>query len=323
MTDNFGRTIDYLRVSVTDRCNLRCVYCMPEDGVDFIHHGEILRFEEILRLCRILAGQGIGKVKVTGGEPLVRRGVTKFIGELKQIPGIEQVTLTCNGTLLPEHLDDLISAGLDGVNVSLDAVNPAVFSRITRGGEPHGALLAVGRAAKLGLPVKVNCVPVREFNGGEILSVAALARDKDIAVRFIELMPLGDAGMYHVIPADEIKRMLMREYGELIPFSGRLGNGPAVYYKLSGFRGKIGFISAVSCDFCKSCNRLRLTSHGLLKPCLAHEGGLQVKTMLRGGESDEEIAKKIVGFVTGKPRGHEFSSDKEDNRHEGMFRTGG
>jgi len=323
MTDNFGRAIDYLRVSVTDRCNLRCVYCMPSDGVDFIPHGEILRFEEILRLCRILAGQGIRKVKVTGGEPLVLRGVAGLVGGLKKTPGIEQVTLTCNGTLLLKHLDDLISAGLDGVNISLDAVSQGVFSSITRGGDVEGAILAIGRAVKLGLPVKVNCVPVREYNGGELSGTAALARDWDIAVRFIELMPLGDAGMYHVIPADEVKGILEREYGKMMPFPDQLGNGPAVYYRLAGFRGKIGFISAVSCGFCRSCNRLRLTSNGLLKPCLAHEDGLDVKAMLRGGESDDEIAGKIVESVAEKPQGHGFSDNAKDNGHEGMFRTGG
>ena len=323
MTDGFGRTIDYLRVSVTDRCNLRCVYCMPQSGVDFIPHGQILRFEEILRLCRILAGQGIRTVKVTGGEPLVRRDVAGFIGELKKIPGIEQVTLTCNGTLLPDSLDELASAGLDGVNISLDAVNPDVFRRITRGGGPDSVLLAIDRAVELGLPAKVNCVPVRGLNGGEIPGIASLARDKNIAVRFIELMPLGDAGMYHIIPGGEIREMLEREYGELTPFSGRMGNGPAVYYTVKGFAGKLGFISAVSCGFCESCNRLRLTSHGVLKPCLAYGGGLDLRAMVRGGKSDGEIAREIVKAVTEKPRGHGFSNTKEDKGREGMFRTGG
>ena len=335
LIDSFGRTLDYLRVSVTDRCNLRCVYCMPEEGVEWKAHGAMLSFEEILRLCRIMADLGIRKIKVTGGEPLVRRGVASFIKDLKSLPGIQKVTLTTNGFLLGNYLDEaeaLSSALPDSVNISLDALDPERFRRITRfdGAVPNDLLQHIDRLISNNIPVKINCVPVRGFNEEEIRPLAALARDKKIIVRFIELMPLGSAADLKPVPGAETADIIQKAYGVLIPFNGIEGYGPAVYYSLPGFTGKIGFINPVTHGFCESCNRLRLTSEGLLKPCLSYDNGLELRKLLRSGASDVELVNEITGAAFKKPRVHTLSSvygaSQEECRRQhsgGMFGIGG
>ena len=325
LIDSFGRTLDYLRVSVTDRCNLRCVYCMPPGGVPWKPHETMLSFEEILRLCRIMAELGIRYVKVTGGEPLVRRGVAAFLKNLKALPGIERLTLTTNGFLLDTYLDEAEAPSLspdarpgfplDGVNISLDALDSERFGRISRheGSGPAEILALIDRLLEKKVQVKLNCVPVRSFNEEEILPLAALAKDKNIAVRFIELMPLGSAAALEPVPGPEVASLLEKAYGALTPFnsiqgSRTEGSGPAVYYSLPGFAGKIGFINALSHGFCESCNRLRLTSEGLLKPCLSDELSLDMRKFLRNGASDMELEKAITGIVAKKPRFHTFSA---------------
>ena len=323
MNDAHGRTIEYLRVSITDRCNLRCVYCMPACGSKSIPAGQVLSDDEILRLCGILAELGIRRVKVTGGEPLARKNAVELIRALKTTPGIEQVTLTSNGVLLGEHLDELSRVGLDAVNISLDAIDPEAFYNITRCrcGELEKILAAIGRATSLGIPVKVNCVPIRTLNDLQLVKVAALAQDKNIAVRFIELMPMGCSGGFEPIPNEEVIKRLQAAYGPLKPFSGKLGNGPAVYYTAEGFKGKLGFISALSHEFCHNCNRLRLTSDGALKPCLNSDARLDLKTMLRSGVPDAEIAQAVRVFVDKKPLRHEF--EKASGELLAMHNVGG
>jgi cyclic pyranopterin phosphate synthase len=227
LIDPFGRIIDYLRVSITDRCNLRCVYCMPPEGVEWKPHKTILNFEEILRLCRIMAGLGIRKIKVTGGEPLVRQGVAVFLKNLKALPGIEKVTLTTNGLLLGAYLDETETMGYstgapavpDGINISLDALNPEQYRQISRyqGTGPAVILSLIDRLLEKGITVKLNCVPVRSFNEDEILPISALAKDKNIAVRFIELMPLGSAGTLKPVPGEDIAALLEKTYGTHTP----------------------------------------------------------------------------------------------------------
>ncbi|WP_010259667.1 GTP 3',8-cyclase MoaA [Treponema primitia] len=338
MIDRYGRIIDYLRISVTDRCNLRCVYCMPAEGVEWKPHGDMLSFEEILRLCGIMAGMGIRKVKVTGGEPLVRKGVAGFIAKLKTIPGIEQVTITTNGILLEEFFDEAAADGagrpVDGVNISLDTLDPERFSRLTRTasdafvrGQGLPAILrALDRAQTLGIPVKLNCVPLRGFNETDLAGIAALARNVNRAVRFIELMPLGSAGSLEPIPGAEVAAMLEQAYGKLIPYTGRLGNGPAEYYSLPDFAGKIGFINAVSEGFCETCNRLRLSSGGILKPCLSSDTGKDLRALLRGGAPDADLAAAVAELVAQKPPSHNFSAvyERERTNHvSGMYHIGG
>ena len=334
LKDSFGRTLDYLRVSITDRCNLRCVYCMPREGVQWKPHETMLTFEEILRICRIMAGLGIRKIKVTGGEPLVRRGTAFFIKELRAIPGIEKVTLTTNGFFLGAYLDEAESLAVlpSGVNISLDALDPERFKQITcvPGANPAEILPQIDRLLEKQIPVKINCVPVRGFNEEEIIPLAALAKDKNIAVRFIELMPLGSAADLKPIPGSETAALLEKAYGSLTPFSGIQGNGPAVYYSLPGFTGKIGFINPVSHGFCETCNRLRLTSEGFLKPCLSASLDLDLRTLLRSGASGNELVLAITGTAAKKPRFHNLSGvygavppEAESRHSDGMFEIGG
>jgi cyclic pyranopterin phosphate synthase len=316
--DSFGRTLDYLRVSVTDRCNLRCVYCMPPEGVEWKPHGAMLRFEEILRLCGIFADLGVRRIKVTGGEPLVRRGVMPFIRNLKALPGIEQVTLTTNGLLLNGCLEEAGGFPADAVNVSLDTLDRERFKKITLREGPGEVLGVIDALLAGNIPVKINCVPILGLNEDDILPLAALAKERNLAVRFIELMPVAAAGTFRALPPREIFATLEAVLGPLRPFSGSLGNGPARYYTAAGFAGKIGFISPLSHGFCGACNRLRLSSQGLLKPCLASEEGRDLRGLLRGGASDEALKAAIAEEAARKPRSHGLSF-----AGSGMFRIGG
>jgi len=286
---------------------------MPPEGVPWKPHESMLSFEEITRIVGNMAELGIRKIKVTGGEPLVRRGLAAFLKTLKTFPGIENVTLTTNGLLLGSYMDEVetISPGAmpDGINISLDALDPQRFRRITRQEErePEEILTFIDRLLGKNVNVKLNCVPVRSFNDEEIVPLAALARDKEIAVRFIELMPLGSAAAFQPIPGKEIETLLEKTFGPLTPFSGLCGNGPAVYYCLPGFAGKIGFINAITHGFCESCNRLRLTSEGFLKLCLSNDLGLDLRELLRSGASDSELSLAIKEAAAKKPGAHTFS----------------
>ena len=292
----------------------------------------MLSFEEILRLCRIMADLGIRKIKVTGGEPLVRRGAAAFLKNLKALPGIARVTLTTNGFLLGAYLDEAetLSPGSlpDGVNVSLDAIDRERFMRMTRipGLQPMEIFFHIDRLLEKHVPVKINCVPVRGFNEQEIVPLAELARDRDIAVRFIELMPLGSASRLEPVSGAEAAAIIEKACGGLTPYSGVDGNGPAVYYSLPGFKGKVGFINAVSRGFCETCNRLRLTSEGFLKPCLSADLDTDLRVLLRSNASDSEISSTITNTAAQKPRFHNFSGiyGAAAAQHSGgMFGIGG
>ncbi|MBR5430403.1 MAG: GTP 3',8-cyclase MoaA [Firmicutes bacterium] len=317
MIDKFGRTIDYVRLSVTDRCNLRCLYCMPECGVEQLSHTQIMRFEEMLRLCRVLSGLGVVKFKVSGGEPLVRRGVCDFIRDLKQLPGVEQVTLTTNGVLLRQHLAELKQAGVDGINISLDTLNEFTYRELTRQGDIDSVLegLQAAQAARI-CPLKLNVVLLKGKNDQELETLAALARDMELSVRFIELMPIGLGTVYEPVTGEEALARLTKAYGRPEQFDKPLGNGPAVYYSFPGFKGKIGLINAVSHAFCSSCNRVRLTSDGVLKLCLQYDIGADLLTPLRQGASDAELQRLIRQAVAQKPEKHVFDreSGQIDNR---------
>ena len=317
MIDRFGRTIDYVRLSVTDRCNLRCLYCMPECGVEHLEHAQIMRFEEMLRLCRILAELGVSKFKVSGGEPLVRRGVCGFIGDLKQLPGVEQVTLTTNGVLLRQNLAELKQVGVDGINISLDTLNEFTFRELTRNGDIDSVLdgLQAALAARI-CPIKINALLLKGKNDGELETLAALSRDMDVSVRFIELMPIGLGTVYEPVSGEEVLRRLTEAYGRPEEYDRPMGNGPARYYTFPGFKGKIGLINAISHAFCSSCNRVRLTSDGWLKLCLQYDIGADLLTPLRQGASDSELKDLIGETVDKKPEKHGFDREKGqiDNR---------
>lgn len=304
--DTYDRIIDYVRISVTDRCNLRCRYCMPED-IPLIPHQEILRYEEILRLSRIFAAQGIRKVKVTGGEPLVRLGCVDFIRQLKQIEGIENVTLTTNGVLLSKYLPELIAAGIDGINVSLDTLRPERFRKITGKDEFDHVWRGIEGALAAGVKIKLNCVPIIDNNADEIVDFFELARKHRIDVRFIEMMPIGYGKNYQPIPTYEILEKLKNCYQGIYEIREKRGNGPAVYYENRDFAGCVGFIGAVHQQFCSTCNRIRLTSEGFLKPCLYYNQGIDLRKMLRGGAEDEKIARAVRGIIRQKPKEHRFA----------------
>lgn len=320
MIDLCGRKIDYIRISLTDRCNLRCVYCMPEEGVEFLPHEKILSYEEILRLCRCFAALGIHKVKLTGGEPLVRKSVAYLVGELKKIDGIDNVTITTNGLLLKSQLEDLAAAGLDAVNISLDTLEREEFLRLTRFDRIDEVLEGIEAALSFPeLAVKINCVPLYGENWEKtVVSVAGLAKERNLHVRFIELMPIGLGRERKGYGEEQLKAVLEQAYGPLTPYQELLGNGPSVYYSLEGFVGKIGFISAVSHKFCGQCNRIRLTSEGFLKNCLQYSAGTDLRALLRERADDELLLKTIYETIQKKPKGHQFGreqlSDAEERR---------
>jgi len=311
--DSFGRTIDYVRISVTDRCDLRCVYCMPEEGIPWTPHAEILRFEDILRIARVLASLGVTQFRLTGGEPLVRRGIASLAAGLKEIDGVERVALTTNGVTLAEHLPALLRAGLDAVNVSIDTLDRMRYRAITRRDSLPDALRGLEAAlAAPNLTVKLNCVIL---TGGEAdwVALAALAKDRDLAVRFIERMPLGPEGAA-AVGESRVCAALEAAYGPLAPCAGPGGSGPCRYFSLPGFRGTVGFISALSHKFCAGCNRVRLTSTGFLKTCLQFETGADLRPLLQG--DDAALREAILAAVAAKPAEHRFTAPDIPSREQ-------
>lgn len=312
MKDRFGREIDYLRISITDRCNLRCVYCMPEKGIVQIPHEEILTYDEIARICRCMVGLGIRKIKLTGGEPLIRRKCATLVQMLKELPGIEKVTLTTNGILLSEQMADLAEAGIDDINISLDTLDAVSFARVTRRESLNQVLEgieAVLQYPQIGL--KINCVPVLE-DPENLVSVAGLAKKYPLHVRFIEMMPIGYGRKFQFRGEEEICQILEKAYGAMTPVTERYGNGPCHYYRIEGFQGKIGFISAMTHKFCDQCNRVRMTAEGFLKACLQYQTGTDLKGLMRSGCSDEELTEAIQKVIWEKPVSHHFTSAEVD-----------
>ena len=325
MLDKLNRKIDYLRISVIDRCNLRCVYCMPEEGLESIPHEEILTYDEILRICETVSQLGIKKIKITGGEPLVRKDIVNLIRDIKNLDKIEQVTLTTNGILLYDMLDDLYDAGIDAINISLDTLKEDNFKQITRRDGLEKVLMAIDKAYNLGIRVKINCLAIRDFNINELADIANFAKDREIDVRFIELMPIGFGKKYTQIDNDEILSILESNFGTFEPVTEKRGNGPAKYYKNKDMKGCIGFISAISHEFCESCNRIRLTSNGFLKLCLHYNKGIDLKAPIRSGISDEDLKVLIHDTIWNKPLSHKFghTNGEKDIEVKNMVQIGG
>lgn len=312
MMDQYGRDIHYVRISVTDRCNLRCRYCMPQEGVKQMSHVEILSYDEIIRLAGIFAGRGITRIKLTGGEPLVRKEIWNLIQGLKAVNGIEQVTLTTNGVLLSEQMDRLAAAGLDAVNISLDTLDAAQYEKITRKAELPAALK--GLWAALSCPeirTKINCVPLAGENEKQWAPLAALAKEHPVDVRFIEMMPIGMGKEFAGRTQEDILQALREVFGPETALSGRFGNGPGTYVSFPGFAGRIGFISAMTHKFCDRCNRVRLTPEGYLKPCLQYAAGVNLRDALRSGASDWELDRMIAKMIYEKPCSHHFENKEE------------
>lgn len=306
MRDGYNRAIHYLRVSVTDRCNFRCAYCLPPGGVRWLPHAEILTYEELLRLIAVFSREGIRSVRLTGGEPLVRRGFVAFAASVKDLGTIEDLSLTTNGSLLPKYARDLKAAGVDRVNISLDTVDPARFAKVTYCGRLEDTLRGVESALEAGLtPVKLNVVLTEALAAADLAFFIDQVRRFPIAVRFIERMPLGGRGGLGAGPdAAAVKKMLEEAGGGPLEPASAKGHGPARYWRLPGAQGTFGFITPISDHFCDACNRLRLTADGRLRPCLLGDTEIDVKTALRAGAGDAELAALFHAAVGAKPEGH-------------------
>jgi len=307
LSDSFQRPINYLRISLTDRCNLRCIYCMPAKGVQLMSHGDILTYEEIYTIAQAAAELGINKVRLTGGEPLVRLELSQLIQMLAQIESIDDISLTTNGTLLARYAAELKQAGLRRVNISLDTLKPDRFKSITRSSFNIGDVMeGINVARSVGLnPVKLNMVVMSGVNDDELIDFATKSIDEDWHVRFIEFMPLNEmsnTASYFVSVSEMRKRLEL--LGKLEPCLPSIGNGPAKYFRFPHARGTVGFITPVSEHFCIHCNRLRLTADGKLRPCLLAEDEIDLKQPLRNGISSAELKQLIERAVVNKPLRH-------------------
>lgn len=328
LTDSFGRRIEYLRVSATDRCNYRCFYCMPATGLPPRGHAEFLRHEECARLIRLFAELGVHKLRLTGGEPLARRGIVDLARLIGRIPGISDLSLSTNGHLLERHAPALKAAGVARVNISLDSLDPGTFACITGGGDLHAVRRGIDAALAAGMaPVKLNMVVLKGINDHEIGALLDYARDRGAQLRFIETMPVGEAGaagMAHYLPAEAILARVRTHAGaELIPVTGAPGAGPARCYRIGAGPATVGIISAISRHFCAGCNRVRLTARGELVLCLGQEDRVDLARPMRAGAGDEELKQLIVRAIARKPERHRFREDHGGGRVQTMFAVGG
>lgn len=319
MKDNFEREITYLRISVTDRCNLRCKYCMPPEGIEKKDHEKLLSLEEMYRIIKVSTKLGIKKIRFTGGEPLVRLGLPKLIKNVSQLEGIKEITLTTNGMLLPKYIEELKEAGLNRVNISLDTLNSERYKDITRGGDFNKVMEGIKAAQEYGMkPIKINVVLMKGFNDDEIEDFAKLTIDKDIIVRFIELMPFGEGYSWTKDKYLNNSRVLEKlDNLETIDYDK---GSPSRYYKVKGARGKIGLINPISRHFCNTCNRIRLTADGNIKPCLHSDLEIDMKKYLG---SDEDIYKGLSEAINRKPSQHNINDAGYNPIKRDMNRIGG
>lgn len=320
MKDTYKRNINYLRISVTDLCNLRCRYCMPESGVEKIEHCDVLTIEEIIKIARESAALGIRKVRITGGEPLVRKGILELVEGISAIPEIEDIAMTTNGLLLKKYAKDLKKAGLNRVNISIDSLDPEKYQRITRGGEVKQVLEGIEEALKLELtPIKLNTVIIGGENEEDIPKLINLTNQYPIDVRFIELMPIGEASSWskkHFISNDQVRNRVP----ELVPLPAEVSS-PAKYYKLPGAKGRVGFIDPISSHFCGECNRLRVTFDGKLKPCLHSNQEIDLLPALRG---DKRALKEVLEeAIRSKPEKHFLDTENYKVITRNMSQIGG
>jgi cyclic pyranopterin phosphate synthase len=327
LVDSFGRAHDNLRISVTDRCNIRCFYCMPETGVQFMERTEILSFEEIERFVRVAVRLGITKLRVTGGEPLVRRDLPVLIRKLIAIPGIRDLALTTNAVLLEEMAEPLYEAGLRRINIHLDTLDPGRFKQITRRDDLGKVLAGIDACLRLGYgPVKLNAVAVKGLTEPDIVPLARFCRERGIEPRFIEFMPLDAQHLWdrtRVLSADEMIQVLSREISPLVDIPDRDPRAPATEYRYADDGGRVGFIASVTRPFCLNCNRIRLTSDGKLRYCLFAIEEADIKSLLRSGASDDQIAALIRSNVHAKWIGHEINSTQFVPPPRPMYAIGG
>ncbi len=307
MKDSFGRKINYLRVSLTDLCNLRCRYCMPKEGVNKKLHKDILTLEQIELICRVFISCGVNKIRLTGGEPLVRKGIVSLINKISQLKGINDFSMTTNGVLLKKYAKDLKRAGLNRVNISLDTLDKDKYSYITRGGNLENVLSGIKEAKKVGLnPIKINTVLIGEFNENEIINFVNLTKDQEIDVRFIELMPIGQAASWNKKKFVS-NNIVLDKVDDLEPTKNSDISSPAVYYKLKNGKGRIGIINPISCKFCNHCNRVRLTSEGKLKLCLHSDNSIDLKPYL---DDEDRLRSFLLKSIKDKPKEHKLEEGK-------------
>ena len=324
LLDRYGRHIEYLRISVTDRCNLRCVYCLPEAGVRWMPHEEILRFEEIAAVVRVGIGLGLTRVRLTGGEPLVRDGIVELVRMLASLPGLEDLTLTTNGVLLQRYARELAHAGLRRINISLDTLHPERFRAITRFGTLVDVQAGIDAALDAGLsPVKLNVVVMRGVNDDELIDMARLTFEWPLHVRFIELMPIGDYFTRERLVSSEEILARLSALGDLHPTAGPGGCGPARAFRFDGALGSVGIIGAVTQTFCAQCNRLRLTASGSLRPCLDQESAVDLKPALRPSVDHAQLARLIREAVSAKPERHQMTQREAGSVRMCMAGIGG
>ena len=313
LIDKFGRKHDYLRIAVTDRCNLRCQYCMPEEGVKTLEHTDILSYEEIVAVVQAMAELGVRKIRLTGGEPLVRRDLENLIGMISVIPGIEDIAMTTNAMYLEDRIDGLKEAGLNRVNISLDSLKPDRFRELTRGGDLEKVLRGINAAIVKGLqPVKVNAVVIKGFNDDEMIDFIRWTVDTPIQMRFIEYMPIGDSLVWKdgYQPLDHV-RELAESIAPVIDVVGERGNGPANVFKLAGAAGSVGVIHPVSQHFCSSCNRLRLTADGKLKPCLFWQKEVDIRPYISDKQKMISVFKDVLNL---KEEKHQMDDTQEHKK---------
>lgn len=323
MKDKFNREVNYIRVSVTDNCNLRCIYCMDDKEVNFLKSEEKVSDEEIYRILKECAGLGIKKVRITGGEPLVRPNIVELIGRINSIEGIEEIYLTTNGILLKDKIEALVKNGLKGVNISLDSLQEERFKALTRGGDLNRVLQAIEKSIELGIKVKLNTVIVNDINKDEILDFVKLTINKPIDVRFIELMPIGIAKKYKGISNENILNIIKDSYKSYEIIARNRSEGPAKYIRINNGKGKVGFISALSNCFCEDCNRIRLTADGFMKQCLHFDYGVNLKQLLAKNISNEELKEAIYKNIYDKPEKHLFLEKSEHKELKFMNQIGG
>ncbi len=324
MLDDYERQIDYMRISITDRCNLRCVYCMPKD-IEKVEAESILTYEEILRICDCASKIGIKNIKITGGEPLIRKDAIQLIKSIKSLPMIENVTLTTNGVLLENYIEELIKIPIDCVNVSLDTLNPITFLQITGRDVFDKVWSGIQKLIASGIHTKINCVPQRGVNEDELMHIAELVLKHTVDVRFIEMMPIGYGKDFEPIEGRDILARILEKYPEATTTTKIKGFGPASYITSVKWKGNVGFINPISHKFCSSCNRIRLTAQGFLKPCLCYGEGMDLMSSMRNGATDTELTDLLMRGIKSKPLEHKFGELQEESNIEmkEMFKIGG
>jgi len=312
LIDKYNRHLNYLRISITDRCNLRCLYCMPRDGLAKLRHEDILTYEEILRLATIAVNLGVNKIRLTGGEPLIRKGLFQLLSTLANLPGLKDISMTTNGIYLKENLDKIKSAGMKRINISLDTLHRERYRKITGYDGFEKVWDGILSAEKLGFnPIKINMVVMQDINDDEIVDFARLSLDHPYHIRFIEYMPSGFADQgtpLHHVPNSAVKEQIIR-LGKLVQVLNTEIDGPTDRFRLEGATGEIGFISPLTHHFCQVCNRLRLTASGHLRPCLLSDREIDLKTPMRAGASDNDLAQIFLKAADNKPRAHGLVSE--------------